>query len=258
MSKYYSLMIIPDGVETPIGIRIRAWLFKTILVVLALMFVSMILLFSLYGNVLLRASQVSRLEKENEELKRYKYKVGLLEARIEEARAIVNRISELAGVDIKMPELPADSTIVAETEESLPAAIPGTIEAGRPDGLPLQGYITRTFAEDSVRPHPGIDLAATTGTTVYATGAGKVVFAANDSTYGLTVIVQHDSLLSTLYGHNSKLLVKLGDEVKAGSRIALSGNTGKSTAPHLHYEIRENDKPVDPLKYISKSEGANE
>ena len=62
------------------------------------------------------------------------------------------------------------------------------------------------------------------------------------------VVIQHNDSVSTLYGHNDSLLVREGEKVSVGSRIALSGNTGKSTAPHLHYEIHINEKPIDPLE----------
>ena len=81
--------------------------------------------------------------------------------------------------------------------------------------------------------------------------------AESDSVYGLMVIIEHENNISTLYGHNKEILVEIGREVLVGSRIALLGNTGRSTAPHLHYEIRENDKPVNPIKYISGYEILN-
>ena len=71
------------------------------------------------------------------------------------------------------------------------------------------------------------------------------------------VILSHDDGVATLYGHNSELLVEEGKEILVGGRIALSGNSGVSSAPHLHYEIRENNVPVNPLKYISEYEESN-
>jgi len=69
---------------------------------------------------------------------------------------------------------------------------------------------------------------------------------------GLTVKIKHEAGYSTLYAHNSRLLVKVGDKVKARDVIALSGSSGNSTGPHLHYEIRLHGTPVDPLRYISE------
>lgn len=260
MAKYYSLMIVPDGVENPFGIRIKAWLFKVLAVLAALFLVALIIFLSFFGKILARALLADQLEKENEALKRYEYKVSLLEERMNETREIVNRISTLAGVDIEIPTLPPDSVLFASLENSTPAILTrsGAASNNCPHGLPLQGYMTRGFTDDAAEYHPGIDIAVGEGTPVLATASGKVVFAGNDSTYGLTVILEHDGGLSTLYGHNSEVLVEEGSEVLVGGRLALSGNTGKSSAPHLHYEIRENNKPVNPLKYISENEESNE
>ena len=98
--------------------------------------------------------------------------------------------------------------------------------------------------------HNGIDLPMWFGTKVQATADGVVISAGWNGGLGWAVVVQHEMGFTTTYGHTSKLLVKKGDEVKAGDTLALSGNSGRSTGPHLHYEMRLNDVPVDPLKYL--------
>ena len=74
------------------------------------------------------------------------------------------------------------------------------------------------------------------------------MYADYDSVYGYMVVLRHDDSVATIYGHNKELLVELGQKVPAGGRVALSGNTGISTAPHLHYEMRIHDKPINPLE----------
>lgn len=101
--------------------------------------------------------------------------------------------------------------------------------------------------------HNGIDIPLWYGSKVLATQDGVVIAAGWQAGYGYQVEIQHDLGFTTTYGHNSKLLVQKGDEVKAGDVIALSGNSGRSTGPHLHYEIRLNDVPIDPLKYLDTS-----
>jgi murein DD-endopeptidase MepM/ murein hydrolase activator NlpD len=98
--------------------------------------------------------------------------------------------------------------------------------------------------------HKGIDIPVWYRTSIRATQDGVVIKAGWQSGYGWTVELQHDMGFVTIYGHNSELLVGEGDQVAAGEVIALSGNSGRSTGPHLHYEIRLNDTPVDPLKYL--------
>ena len=94
--------------------------------------------------------------------------------------------------------------------------------------------------------HSGVDLAASTGTTVYPWKTGIVKFSGWQPEYGKIVIVAHDDGAETAYAHNSKNLVKAGDRVEANTRIALLGSTGRSTGPHLHFELRRDGQPVDP------------
>ncbi len=98
--------------------------------------------------------------------------------------------------------------------------------------------------------HYGLDMSAWIGTKVHATKDGTVTTAEWRSGFGLVVMIDHEGGYTTIYGHNSSLLVKVGDKVKAGDVIALSGNSGWSTGPHVHYEIHLNGIPVDPLRYI--------
>ena len=88
------------------------------------------------------------------------------------------------------------------------------------------------------------------GTNVSATAAGVVISADWDDNLGNLVVIDHENGYITMYGHNQKLLVKKGDRVLKGDIIALSGNTGHSTAPHLHYEIIKDNKPIDPAPFL--------
>jgi murein DD-endopeptidase MepM/ murein hydrolase activator NlpD len=98
--------------------------------------------------------------------------------------------------------------------------------------------------------HKGVDWATPIGTTVYASNAGTVSFAGWASGYGYAVYINHADGRQTRYGHLSKVLVSAGQTVAQGERIALSGNTGRSTGPHVHFEIRINGTAVNPLKYL--------
>ena len=101
------------------------------------------------------------------------------------------------------------------------------------------------------RNHKGMDLASPKGTKIYAAADGKVIFSGTKSGYGKCVIIEHyDGKTKTLYAHASALKVSKGDKVKAGDVVALVGSTGRSTGNHLHFEVRINDTPVNPIKYI--------
>ena len=117
-----------------------------------------------------------------------------------------------------------------------------------PSGMPLVGFVSQDFEiEGSNHYHPGIDIACGEGTPVLTTASGEIIYSGFNEVYGNMVVIKHNDSVKSIYGHNKENLVKQGEFVEAGSRIALSGNNGKSTAPHLHYEVRINDKPINPL-----------
>ncbi len=98
--------------------------------------------------------------------------------------------------------------------------------------------------------HTGIDFAGKIGTSLYSTSAGKVIYAGGRGDYGLAVEVDHGMGFSTLYAHLSKISVKKGDIIDEGDRVGLAGSTGRSTGPHLHYEIRYNKRPFNPYSFV--------
>ena len=104
---------------------------------------------------------------------------------------------------------------------------------------------------DQMQNHKGIDIASPYGSDVFCAAKGKVVFAGQKGGYGNCVIVEHGNGLATLYGHLSKVIVKANQEVKVGELIAKSGNSGRSTGPHLHYEVRKNNTPINPRLFLN-------
>lgn len=125
-----------------------------------------------------------------------------------------------------------------------------------PMGWPAVGPISSRYGWRShpiyneTRFHDGIDIAVSIGTEVRATADGVVISAGTNGGYGLAVVIDHGYGVQTLYAHNSKLLVRAGEVVTRGQVISHSGNTGVSTGPHLHYEVRVGGKTVDPAIYM--------
>lgn len=128
--------------------------------------------------------------------------------------------------------------------------------ASTPSIWPVKGWVTSEFGARrspftlSRDFHEGLDIAAQWGTPIVATADGVVTFSGYKGGLGKTVIIDHGFGTRSYYGHNSSILVHEGQKVTRGSQIALIGNTGHSTGPHLHYEIHVDSLPVDPMKYI--------
>jgi lipoprotein NlpD len=115
---------------------------------------------------------------------------------------------------------------------------------------PLKGVLYRGFGVKQGQRHDGIDLSAPEGTLVRAAASGEVIYTGTQEGYGTIVMLRHTGSLITLYAHNSALLVKHGERVEAGSPIAKVGMSGRTTGPHLHFEVREATRPRNPLPYL--------
>jgi len=125
-----------------------------------------------------------------------------------------------------------------------------------PSLWPVKGWVTSPFGSrispltDKMKFHEGIDISAQIGTPVVAPADGEVVKAGFETGYGNMVEISHGYGLKTVFGHNSQLNVTLGQHVKRGDIISYVGDTGDSTGPHLHYEVRVNNLPVNPVRYL--------
>lgn len=130
------------------------------------------------------------------------------------------------------------------------------ILSSTPSILPVRGWVSSSFGyrkypfTGEVSLHEGIDIAAMPGTPVYAPADGEVMFAGYKTGYGNVIIIDHGYQLSTLYGHLSDIMVSSEQKIKRRQVIGVTGNTGDSSGPHLHYEIRIAGVPVDPTDYI--------
>lgn len=183
----------------------------------------------------------------------------LADAQEEKQAALKDIARERALYERQLAELEAESQAIARRLRALMATPKGRARADQPWSgrftRPVEGRLTSGFG---MRVHPifgvrkmhtGIDIAAPTGAPIRAADAGVVVEAGYIRGYGYTVIIDHGGGVATLYAHCSVLLVEAGREVARGQIIARVGSTGYSTGPHLHFEVRVNGEPVNPLSY---------
>jgi murein DD-endopeptidase MepM/ murein hydrolase activator NlpD len=166
----------------------------------------------------------------------------------ETPKALLGRLDRLSAEATRQEQSLQELQAYFQDQKSLLASTPSI--------WPARGWVTSDFGQrldpytaDRVM-HGGIDIAAPHGKEVYAPSDGTVVFAGLEGGYGNVLVIDHGYGIKTRYGHLAKMLVKAGDKVKRGALIAAVGNTGRSTGPHLHYEVRVNGIPQNPRKFI--------
>jgi murein DD-endopeptidase MepM/ murein hydrolase activator NlpD len=164
---------------------------------------------------------------------------------------VVAEIIRHNGIEVSRKEI--KSTIITEPVPQV--VLVGTKEPPPLIGTgkliyPIRGKLTSRYGTRWGRLHKGIDLAAPTGTKIKAADGGKVIFSGYNGALGYTVKIDHGGGRVTVYGHCSKLHVKAGERVYQGQHIANVGNTGRSTGPHVHFEVHVNGKAKNPLNYL--------
>ena len=230
--------------------------------------VSVVGFFAFAGPIMRNNARVPGLEREVSRLRVENSRVQQLASALNRAEANYQELRQMLGV--KAPPGPTRGGSSAGMNSNYLTAIRAApIRASRPGGtrqyevgastpshwpLDVQGFVTRGQVRPGVpaESHPGIDIAVPVGTPIRASGGGTVAAAGYDADYGLFVLLRHPSGYETMYGHTSRLLAAEGDDVQAGQVIGLSGNSGRSTAPHLHFEIRHDGKSVDPLDLVKE------
>jgi lipoprotein NlpD len=153
------------------------------------------------------------------------------------------------------PSTPSRAPIASSPSRPAPRPVPQKPPRPVPEtkgtlDWPLRGVLYARFGKKGREPHDGIDLAVPVGTPVKTAQEGEVLYAGEQRGYGLIVIVQHSTRLITLYAHNRDLRVRTGQKVRRGQGIATVGESGKTSGPQLHFEVRVDGKPVDPLDYL--------
>lgn len=267
----------PDG-SRPLEWTISGRSLYALAAAVFLILVSLGYIVTRVGDLANRASLADRLGERNAELEESVLGIHALERELTGLRVLDREIREWAGLPIGASEAPADviratarkppgldapRTVSEAAAQNLliePARL-GAEAAGvdgealgraRPLAWPAEGWVSSEFGEarGAEGPHTGIDLVAPRGTPVVAVEAGLVLAAGNDAEYGRVAVIDHGGGLVTLYGHNAELAVAAGERVARGQRIASVGSTGRSTAPHLHFEVRCDGFALDPRRFL--------
>jgi murein DD-endopeptidase MepM/ murein hydrolase activator NlpD len=264
MKKFLTVILVPHDNSNVRKIKVSYLVAYGFVALLGLVFLTLIVLTAMYGRLLMKAHQADRLAAENARFIEQGAELDSLRAELVRMQALGLQIKNMLGVELTA----ADSSLVANWAPNVKSpAISGALEAlsptqeervmllkAIPSMWPVRGYVTREFdvagGEHREQFHPGMDIAAKRNTPVRASADGVVTTSGWDETYGYLVVIDHGFGISTVYGHNSRNLVRVGDRVIRGQTISFLGSTGKSTAPHLHFEVRKNAIPENPRKYL--------
>jgi murein DD-endopeptidase MepM/ murein hydrolase activator NlpD len=248
-----SIIVQQDGALQSRTYRIPVWGFRAALALAVAIAALLVLGVAFYAPVVRQAARVPPLEREVDRLRIDNARVRDLAVALDSVEMNFERLRAMVGADIVpdpvmlssiLPVAPAlfavnpTDSAVYETGPSAPRHWP----------LDERGYVTRgqALADTTGEEHPGIDIAVAVGSIVRASGGGVVLQTGEHDQYGRFVLLEHPDGYQTMYGHLSRIIAVQGASVKAGEVIARSGNTGRSSAPHLHFEIRLNGVSIDP------------
>jgi len=223
---------------------------------------------STYTILARKALDFSRLQTENTRLEMENHRIIRVAREVDQGRKILAQIIRSLGghLDLGRSMSNTDSLTLSEamSESSVNSdldyflegnsyAIDNIFGFGLPTQMPVQGFISQKFSEDHIFPdrsHRGIDIAGKTGSAILAAASGRTVFSGWTPYYGNCIIVAHTDGYLTFYGHNQLNLKDVSVEVLQSEPIAMLGNSGNSSAPHLHFEIWKDGVPVDPMEFV--------
>jgi murein DD-endopeptidase MepM/ murein hydrolase activator NlpD len=281
----YTIIIVPGTGTTLRKLRISTRFISYVIIGLACLLVAGLGTMVHYIQMFAQSQKLQKLQKENVDLKASLKQSEVLAQRLNRKISELSKLSIKLKAMAGLPRLTAkkesalrlgmggvrletapDPTELIQLEtraESLEKSLLGLNTYFQknhpfttPSIPPSEGFISSSFGARR-NPftnlpdfHEGLDITNDIGTPIVATANGIVSFAGAKGNFGRVIEVHHDHGISTLFGHLAKVLVQPGDQVTRGQTIGLMGNTGMSTGPHLHYEVRINDQPVNPKGYL--------
>jgi murein DD-endopeptidase MepM/ murein hydrolase activator NlpD len=252
-SRFVTVLVQRDGATKSRTFRIRLLALRAGVGLLGLAAIGLVVVAASYLPVVRAAARVPGLEREVDRLAQENAKVRELSAALDSLERRYVQLRQMIGADILRDPVAIASTlpVAPPIRARLFPAVASTPGPTPPSRWPLDdaGYITRGQVDSGLRdePHPGIDIAVASGSLVRAAGGATVRQAGEDPEYGLFVLLDHAGDYQTMYGHLSRVVVAAGAPLAPGAVIGLSGNTGRSTAPHLHFEVRQGGRSLDPL-----------
>ena len=287
-NEFYTFIVVPHAKarfrKIQVPVRLAKWA-GSVIGALGLAISAMLVH---YIYISFQVHEIKHLRAENQTLaqrtKEYEQNVGRLQAKVVSLQKVVDKLGVMAGLEAPAPDAAVGGVGGAPSAEAkAPSLDPGfvrsmerkvtdlasksaTLEslyrdqrvllASTPSVWPVRGYLSTAFG-NGIDPftgqrdfHPGIDISTPIGTKVTAPADGVVVTVAEKGGYGKSIVIDHGYGMVTRYGHLADYNVRAGQRVKRGDVIGFVGNTGRSTAPHLHYEVWVRDQAQNPIHFI--------
>lgn len=287
-NEFYTLIVVPHAKARFRKVQVSVKLMKWVGSAATLLSVALVAVLFHYTRIAYEVHELRHLRSENSELKQktieYEQNAGKMQTKLDQLQNMVKKLGIMAGLEQSLPEggaavgvggpnglteaeaLATGSMATMDKELTTLAARSIQLEefyrdqhtllASTPSIWPVRGYLSAAFG-NRADPftgqrdfHPGLDISTPIGTRVQAPADGVVVTTAEKGAYGNTIIIDHGFGIVTRYGHLSGFNVKPGQSVHRGEVIGFVGSTGRSTGPHLHYEVWVRDQAQNPIQYI--------
>lgn len=262
-SNHYTLMFIPENNGKTFTLRVHKYVVRSLLAFLVIFIICLSMLLYKSGEIAAKLQMLYIVRVENEKLTTENHQLRQISEKLGKIETMYEYLSKLANPPSTAKRKENLDTVSGENEDLLRFELNNDKKAisfinhedikSIPNIIPVDGWITRHFVKnkDSVpNYHQGVDFAATLGSPIKATAPGVIENVQTDPYLGLLITINHENGYVTKYGHCSQVLIAKHDRVKRGQTIALVGNTGRSTAPHLHYELIKNGVSVDPMGFL--------
>jgi murein DD-endopeptidase MepM/ murein hydrolase activator NlpD len=247
----FTLVLLPEEGGKSRSLYLSPRRLRVTLALTAALLVVFLLIASSWGYLAVQVGKGFALQSRVDSLEAERAQIQILAQQLERVEAEYDRLRVLFGPttapvapDLWRPPsgLPGSRNVTTQGLETpdLPTSWP----------LTEAGFVTQALVETARTDHPGVDIAVPTGSYVRAAGRGRVLRLGEDPVYGHFLVIDHSDGYQTVYAHTSMILVERGQTVRRNEVIALTGSTGRSTAPHLHFEILRDGVPVDPLSLV--------
>ena len=253
MKDKLSIIIVPHDVKKTRTYRIPYKVLYAIMAILGVGLLAVILFIATYGKLLLKTNEMISMQRQLDDLRERNRKMSQVVINMGKIQGLNEQLYLMLGIEDTLRGEDA-GRVESASHSADNGRVATSLLQTTPSFWPVRGFITRKFnvstSENSREYHNGIDIAVEKGEPVRAAAAGYVVEAGWDEIYGFTIELEHGNGLRTVYGHNERIVVKKGERVARGQTIAYSGNSGRSTSPHLHFAVKRNNIYVDPLNYL--------